>query len=166
MSADFSFIPLLTGIGGAALGVWITISRTKYTAYSADFSKRMEQLNASVDKLSDCACRYWINDATDKLKVEADYVLGLKSSLSVAIDALNRDYKGFNGRQILDAFGRLDTACTGRNFPSREVVPGHSLPLAEILTTAENHKCETLRARKNNYRWRDAVRKPKTSVGL
>ncbi|WP_426619480.1 hypothetical protein ACP3TY_06010 [Pseudomonas rustica] len=161
MSADFSFIPLLTGVVGAVLGVWITISRTKYTAYSADFSKRMEQLTALVDKLGECACRYWIKDVSDKLKVEADYILGLRSSLSVAIDALNKDYKGFNGKQILDAFGKFNTACTGHNFPSREMEPGHPAPLAEILNTAENLKCEILRARKNNYRWRDAVRNPK-----
>jgi len=162
--SDLNFIPLITGVIGAVLGVWITISRTKYTVYSADFSKRMEQLVALVDKFSDCACRYWIKDASDQLKIEVDYVLGLKSSLAVAIDALNRDYKGFNGKQILDAFSKFNVACTGHNFPSREMAPGHPAPLAEILNTAEKLKCEILRARKNNYGWRDAVRRPKASV--
>lgn len=96
---------------------------------------------------------------SDKLKLESNYILGLSSSLNVAIDALNKDYTGFNGRQILSALGKFNIACTGNNFPSRELEPGQPAPLAEILKAAENLKCEILRARKNNYRWRDAVSK-------
>ncbi|EJM61574.1 hypothetical protein PMI30_05164 [Pseudomonas sp. GM50] len=153
MSIATSLIPLASALLGGAIGVWITISRTQYSAYSADFSKRVEQILALIDRKAESSCRFWIDDNSDKLYTDEAYLIGLKSSLTVCVDALNKDYTGFNKTRILSALTEFNKSCTGYNFPNKGLPENIKPPVAEILKTAEILKCEIFKARKKNYRW-------------
>ncbi|WP_457980893.1 hypothetical protein L0Y47_08965 [Ectopseudomonas composti] len=150
---DFSFVPIITGVGGAVIGAWITVSRAKYAAYSSDFSKRVEHALSLISEKADCSCLFWLNPKdANKLKINSQYITGLRGSLVALIDAMDKDYKGFKKPELVNALFKFNEACTGGDFPQLTAEDG-SKKISTILVTAETLKTEIFRARIKNYHW-------------
>lgn len=147
------YIPILSALGGAIVAAWITISRAQYTAYSSDFSKRIDHALELINRKSECSCLFWLNSAdAGELKTYDQYIIGLRDSLTILIDAMDRDYKGFKKAPLINALNDFHCACTGGDFPKHSPDDA-KMHISSVLVTAETLKSEIFRARISNYRW-------------
>lgn len=141
---------IVVAIIGGFFGAWLTSIRAKWTAFSADYSKRLEHAFTLVDHFAECACIWWeAIEPADKLKCNPGYIVGLKVKLSTLIISMNKDYPRFNSKALDGAYHSLSKACTGGDFPNRALlVPGKA---TEILRCAELLKAELFAARRRDY---------------
>lgn len=139
-------VAILSGFFGA----WLTSIRAKWTAFSADYSKRLEQAFTLVDHFAECACIWWeAIEPADKLKCNPSYIVGLKVKLATLIISMNKDYPRFNSKSVDGAYHALTRACTGGDFPKRSAeVTGQA---TEILRCAELLKAELFAVRRRDY---------------
>ena len=143
---------------GGLFGAWLTSIRSKWTAFSADYSKRLEQAFTLIDHFSECSCTWWEGIVpSDKLKCSPSYIIGLKSRLSTLINSMNKDYPGFNSKAVNKAYHALAQACTGGAFPKHP--GGTSAQATEILKCAELLKAELFAVRRRDYTMRLTIKK-------
>lgn len=152
LEADLIKAVVVAVIGGV-FGAWLTSIRSKWTAFSADYSKRLEQAFTLIDHFAECSCIWWEGiTPSDKLKASHSYIIGLKTRLSTLINSMERDYPGFKTASVNKAYVALGSACTGGAFPSRP--PENNSQATEILKCAELLKAELFAIRRRDYSMR------------
>jgi len=146
---DLNF--LVGGAFGALLGAVIAIWRSRYSARSADLTKRVETINSIIDSLADSASR-----ARTKLGAEKDglissksYCVALQGRLEDAINRLHADYGKFDDDQLTGAFTEFANACTGGAFdePEKEA----EATIRRILISGGRLKDRVAGARMKHY---------------
>ena len=141
---------LLGTILGAAIGAVVTIRRTRYSVFSADFSNRVANACTLIDEMADCASRAWAGVSSgDPLKSNRHYIVGLKARLSVLIHSLEADYRGMKTTRVQDAFVAFSGASTGGKFSSLDSLDEQQINV--IQKYAEELKCELYGARIQKY---------------
>ncbi|MDP4569868.1 hypothetical protein Q8O96_12500 [Pseudomonas sp. LPH60] len=149
---------IIVAVIGGVFGAWLTSIRSKWTAFSADYSKRLEHAFVLIDHFAECSCIWWEGiDPSDKLKASPTYIIGLKTRLSTLITSMDRDYPGFNTEAVNNAYVVLGNACTGGDFPSK--APAQNSRATEILKCAELLKAELFAVRRRDYSMRLTMKK-------
>lgn len=144
---------VVVALVGGLFGAWITSIRSKWTAFSADYSKRLEQAFSLIDHFAECSCMWWEGiEPSDGLKVSPTYIIGLKARLSTLVGSMERDYPGYDTNAVNQALVTFGRACTGGSFPGSRIA-GNS-QATEILTCAELLKAELFAIRRRDYRMR------------
>lgn len=152
------FKAVIVAVIGGMFGAWLTAIRSKWTAFSADYSKRLEHAFILIDHFAECSCIWWEGiDPSDKLKASPVYLVGLKIRLSTLIISMERDYPGFNKKAVSDAYAALGKASTGGNFPFK--IPDETFRVTEILKCAEILKAELFAVRRRDYTMRLTMKK-------
>lgn len=149
---------VVVAIVGGIFGAWLTSIRSKWTAFSADYSKRLEQAFTLIDHFAECSCIWWEGiDPSDKLKSSPTYIIGLKIRLSTLIRSMERDYPGFNTEAVNKAYVALAGACTGGAFPAKPTKENSQS--TDILRCAELLKAELFAIRRRDYSMRLTMKK-------
>ncbi|PHN17218.1 hypothetical protein [Pseudomonas sp. ICMP 561] len=150
---------IVVALLGGWFGAWITSIRAKWTAFSSDYSKRLEQGFVLIDQLSECSCLWWERiDPSDKLKVNPGYIAGLQSRLTTFIQSMDDDYSGFNTSGVDQAYHDFTDECTGGLFPEKDAVVA-SGKSAAILNNAERLKAQLFAVRRRDYSMRLNIKK-------
>lgn len=149
--SELTIIKVLIGtLLGSGIGAFITVWRTRYTALSSDFSKRIDNVSSLIDEMSECSSRIWAKiDSSDPLKSNKHYVIGLKTRLSVLIHSLEENYKGVKVKEVQEAYIAFSRACTGGDFSSKDVSEEHQI--SAIQKSAETLKSELYKVRRSKY---------------
>jgi hypothetical protein len=141
---------LASALAGGLFGAWITIKRAKYSSFSSDFSKRLDNVFSLIDKMSDVAAQWWYEGSpSESWENSPAYILGLKEQLTTILDSISRDYTGFNVKSVNEAYIAFVEACTGGRFPSPEARDSTQISL--ILKRAELLKAAMFSGRRWNY---------------
>ncbi|ELB2122330.1 hypothetical protein HJ118_23560 [Vibrio parahaemolyticus] len=148
---DLTILKIIFGtLLGAVIGAGITIWRTKYTVFSSDFSKRIEDACSLIDEMAECSSRIWANlDSSDPLKSNKHYVVGLKNRLSTQIHSLDEDYKEMKVKSVEQAFIEFSRVCTGGDFSSKDVAAEYQI--SAIQKNAELLKSSLYKVRHSKY---------------
>jgi len=149
---------VLVALVGGIFGAWITAIRARWTAFSNDYSKRLEHVFIIIDRLAECSCIWWeCIDPSDKLKANSNYILGLKIQLQTIIESIDKDYSGFNCTRVNKAYQNFVKACTGGDFPIRPASAGGESKA--ILKSAELLKAELFSVRRDDYSMKNIMKK-------
>lgn len=150
---------VVVAIIGGLFGAWVTAIRAKWSAFSSDYSKRLEQAFTLIDRLAECSCIWWVKvEPSDNLKVSPSYIIGLKAQLATLIESIDQDYRGFNSVEVKRAYHSFVNACTGGEFPDKREQADSAQAVA-ILKYAELLKAQIFAVRRRDYSMRMEIDK-------
>lgn len=134
---------------GAAVAVFTNFWRTRYTVRAQDFSKRIEEIAASIRQLEVLACEYWC-DPTEGKPSDRPYILGTQEKISIMLKYLHDQYKKFDAATISEPLSDFFEACTGGSF-DKQASPAEPDRVRQILISGERLKIELMKTRGTLY---------------
>lgn len=142
---------LIGGVIGALIGAGVAIWRSRYSARSADLTKRVETINSIIDALADSASRARTHLGADKdgLISSKSYCIALQGRLDDAIERLDSDFADFSNADLNAAYIEFARFSTGGSFDEPEHEPESTI--RGILISGGRLKDEVAKARMKHY---------------
>lgn len=142
-------VTILSAAIGAGVAIFTNFWRTRYTIRAQDFSKRVEELSASIKKLELLASERW-SPATGSLPPSLiPLILGSQAQIVLAITYLNDEYREFDKATISEPLASFFDACSGGFFDDKTVSEPNRI--RRILVDGERLRIELLKIRNKLY---------------
>jgi hypothetical protein len=142
-------VTILSASIGAGVAIFTNFWRTRYTIRAQDFSKRVEELSASIKKLESLASERWSSGKDGATPSLVPLILGSQAQINLVITYLNDEYREFDKSTISEPLTSFFDACSGGAFDERAVLEPNRI--RRILVDGERLRIELLKTRNNLY---------------